>query len=72
MGTVLTHYPRAIREVLGNDVLHQWNHSLNNRLEQDHRGMKQRSDPMREFGSFTSVSRFCWAFDARESVFSDA
>lgn len=25
--------PRAIRELLGNDVLYQWNHSLNNRLE---------------------------------------
>jgi putative transposase len=36
-------YPRAIRETLGNDVLHRTNHYLNNRLEQDHRGIKQRS-----------------------------
>src|SRR5437588_12469333 len=35
-------YPRAIRETLGNDVLHRTNHYLNNRLEQDHRGIKQR------------------------------
>ena len=30
--------PRAIRETLGSDVLHRTNRSLNNRLEQDHRG----------------------------------
>jgi putative transposase len=35
-------YPRAIRETLGGEVLHQWSHSLNNIVEQDHRGIKQR------------------------------
>jgi len=39
-------YPRAIRETLGNDVLHRTNHYLNNRLEQDHRGIKQRYYPL--------------------------
>ena len=33
-------YPRAIRETLGSDVLHRTNRYLNNRLEQDHRGIK--------------------------------
>ena len=55
--------PRAIRETLGSDVLHQKNHSLNNLIEQDHRGIKQRYYPMRGFGSFVSAARFCRAFD---------
>jgi putative transposase len=56
-------YPRAIRETLGSDVLHRTNAYLNNRLEQDRRGIKQRYYPMRGFGSFVSASRFCRAFD---------
>jgi len=31
-------YPRAIRETLGDEVIHRCNPYLNNRLEQDHRG----------------------------------
>jgi hypothetical protein len=52
-------YPRAIRETLGEEVIHRCNHHLNNRIEQDHRGIKQRYYPMRGFGSFTSASREC-------------
>jgi putative transposase len=52
-------YPRAIRETLGGDVLHRCNHSLNNLIEQDHRGIKQRYYPMRVFGNFTSAAREC-------------
>src|SRR6266702_7388632 len=62
-------YPRAIREILGSDVVHRTNHSLNNRLEQDHRGIKQRYYPMRGFGNFTSASRFCRAFDEVRQFF---
>jgi putative transposase len=62
-------YPRAIRETLGHDVLHRCNHYLNNRLEQDHRGIKQRYYPMRGFGNFTSASRFCCAFDEVRQFF---
>jgi putative transposase len=58
-----TSYPLSIRETLGEDVEHRCNHYLNNRLEQDHRGIKQRYYPMRGFGSFESASRFCPAFD---------
>ena len=47
---VTNSYPRAIRETLGSDVLHRTNRYLNNRLEQDHRGIKQRNSPMRGFG----------------------
>lgn len=36
---------------------------LNNRLEQDHRGVKQRYYPMHGFGNFEAAARFCSAFD---------
>jgi len=56
-------YPRAIRETLGPDVQHRTRRYLNNRMEQDHRGVKQRYYPMRGFGSVTSAARFCAAHD---------
>ena len=62
-------YPRAIHETLGSDVIHRCNPYLNNRLEQDHRGIKQRYYPMRGFGSVTSASRFCRAFDEVRQFF---
>jgi transposase-like protein len=62
-------YPRAIRETIGNDVVHRTNAYLNNRIEQDHRGIKQRYYPMRGFGNFTSASRFCRAFDEVRQFF---
>jgi transposase-like protein len=62
-------YPRAIRETLGSDVLHRTNRSLNNRLEQDHRGVKQCYYPMRGFGNVASASRFCRAFEEVRQFF---
>ncbi len=62
-------YPRAIRETPGSDVLHRTNRYLNHRLEQDHRGIKQRYYPMRGFGSVASASRFCRAFDEVRQFF---
>jgi len=56
-------YPRAVRETLGPDVRHRTNRYMNNRIEQDHRGIKQRYYPMRGFGSFASAARFCTAHD---------
>ena len=56
-------YPRAVRETMGKDVEHRTNVYLNNRIEQDHRGIKQRYYPMRDFGTFVSAARFCCAFD---------
>ncbi len=44
-------YPRAVRETLGPDVCHGASRYMNNRIEQDHRGIKQRYYPMRGFGS---------------------
>src|SRR4029450_12146077 len=56
-------YPRAIRETLGQKVLHRYNLYLNSRLEQDHRGIKQRYYPMQGFGSLEAASRFCHAYE---------
>ncbi len=56
-------YPRAIRETLGEAVAHRCSRYLNNRIEQDHRGIKQRYYPMRGFGSVAAAARFCPAFE---------
>jgi putative transposase len=58
-----TSYPRAIREALGEAVEHRCNQYLNKRMEQDHRGIKQRYYPMRGFGNLEAASRFCRAFE---------
>jgi len=62
-------YPRAIRETLGPGVRHRTSHYKNNRIEQDHRGIKQRYYPMRGFGSFTSAARFCAGFEEQRQYF---
>jgi putative transposase len=56
-------YPRAIRNVFGDQVAHRTNHYLNNGLEQDHRGIKQRYRPMGGFKHSTTAARFCLVFD---------
>jgi transposase-like protein len=55
--------PRAIRGIMGSNVFHRKNKYLNNWLEQDHRGIKQRFYPMRGIGTFEAAARFCCAFD---------
>ena len=49
-------YPKAINKVLGRTVEHRTNRFLNNRLEQDHRGVKQRIKPMLGFQSQWEVT----------------
>jgi putative transposase len=56
-------YPRAIRQVFGDQVTHRTNRYLNNHLEQDHRGIKQRYRPMGGFKHGTTAARFCRLFD---------
>ena len=56
-------YTKAIRWIVGRKVLHRQNQYMNNRIEQNHRGIKQRYYPMLEFKQFESASRFCTAFD---------
>ncbi len=61
--------PRAIRETLGEAVTHRTSRYLNNRLEQDHRGVKQRYYPMRGFGNVTAAGRFCRAYEEQRQYF---
>jgi putative transposase len=56
-------YPRAIRTELDGSVKHRTNQFLNNRIEQDHRGIKGRYGPMRGFKSHESAARFCRCFE---------
>jgi putative transposase len=56
-------YPRAIRTELGGHVRHRTSRYLNNRLEQDHRGIKGRYRPMRGFKCSRSAARFCRSYD---------
>jgi putative transposase len=56
-------YPRAIRATLGRRVAHRTSAYKNNRLEQDHRGVKGRIRCMRGFKSFASAERFCRTYD---------
>src|SRR5918992_2938773 len=56
-------YPRAITAVFGKEVRHRTNRYLNNHLEQDHRGIKQRIQPMGGFKSVESAKRFCRVHD---------
>ena len=56
-------YPRAIRTELGKRVRHRTSRYLNNRLEQDHRGIKGRYRSMRGFKCPRSAARFCRAYD---------
>jgi transposase-like protein len=56
-------YPRAIRPTLGRRVVHWTSAYKNNRLEQDHRGVKGRIRCMQGFKSFASAERFCRSYD---------
>ena len=56
-------YPRAIRSTLGRNVRHRTSVYLNNRLEQDHRGIKGRIRCMRGFKEHEAPDRFCREYD---------
>jgi putative transposase len=62
-------YPRAIRETLSPEVRYQCSRYLNNKIEQDHRGIKGRYRPMRGFGNFDAAARFCSAHDEVRDYF---
>ena len=61
-------YPRAIRTELGKGVRHRTSRYLNNRLEQDHRGLKGRYRPVRGFKCPRSAARFCRGHDELRNV----
>jgi putative transposase len=62
-------YPQSIPTVFGFSVLHRTQRYLNNRIEQDHRAVKQRYYPMRGFGSPAGAARFCTAFEEVRQYF---
>jgi len=62
-------YPRAIAEALGETVVHRQSEYLMSRMEQDHRGIKQRYYPMHGFGAFASAERFCRTYDEVRNYF---
>ncbi len=59
----LSSYPRAIAEVLGPEVEHDAVSCKPNRIEQDHRGIKQRYHPTLGFHNFDAAQRFCRMVD---------
>ena len=54
---------------MGEKVQHRTNKYLNNGLEQDHRGIKQRYYPMHSFKNVESAARFCRTFDELRQYF---
>jgi putative transposase len=52
-------YPGAIKAELGEGGRHRTSRYLNNHVEQDQRGIKQRIRPMGSFKSVESAKRFC-------------
>ena len=62
-------YPRAIAEALGETVVHRQSEYLMSRMEQDHRGIKQRYYPIHGFGAFASAERFCRTYDEVRNYF---
>src|ERR671927_1350148 len=56
-------YPRAIRSTLGRHVEHRTSAYKNNRLEQDHRGVRGRIRCMRGFKEARAAERFCRGYD---------
>ena len=62
-------YPGAIKTELGESVIHRTNCYLNNHLEQDHRGIKQRTHSMCGFKRFVSSERFCRMYEEVRNFF---
>jgi transposase-like protein len=60
---------KTIRWIVGRKVLYRHNKYLNNRIEQDHRSIKQRYYPMLGFAKFESASRLCNGIDELRNYF---
>ena len=65
-------YPPALDEVFCDDLEHRTSKYLNNHLEQDHRAVKGRYQPMRGFQTHLSAARFCRAHDEVRDFFRPA
>jgi transposase-like protein len=62
-------YRRAIQETLGKRVQHTVSAGLNSKMEQDHRGIKQRYYPQLGFKAMEAARRFCRAFEEVRNYF---
>ncbi len=62
-------YPKAINKVLGRKVEHRTIRYLNNKMEQNHRGIKARYKPMLGFISVESAARFSQAYEEQRELF---
>jgi putative transposase len=62
-------YSGAIKAEFGNSVAHRTNRYLNNHLEQDHRGIKQRTHSLCGFKSLVSTERLCQVYDEVRNFF---
>jgi putative transposase len=62
-------YPKAINKVLGGNVEHRTICYLNNKMEQNHRGIKARDKPMLGFKSVESAGRFSQAYEEQRELF---
>lgn len=65
----LASYSKAIRRVCGRKVMHRTNKYLNNRIEQDHRGIKRRYGSTLGFKSFDDAAVFCSVVDETRQLF---
>ena len=61
-------YP-AIENTFGDYTTHRDNKHMNNRLEQDHRGVKSRYHPMKGFKDIFCALIFCTAFEEIRQFF---
>ena len=59
-----TAYPRAMAEILGENVIYEKRGCTTNLIEQDHRGIRLRYDPMLSFGCFIGAQMLCRAHEA--------
>ncbi len=62
-------YPKAISQGLGETVTHRTNKYLNNRIEQNHRGIKSCYGPMKAFKDFFCTLKFCYIFEEIQNYF---
>ena len=59
----------AIENVFGDYTTHRDNKFMNNKIEQDHRGIKSRTGPMKGFKNIFCALRFCAVFEEIRQFF---
>jgi len=62
-------FPGAIKSALGDHVKHRDSKYMNNRMEQNHRGTKSRTNPMKGFKDSWCAMIFCHVFEEIRQFF---